>query len=253
MLKIIVSGCNGRMGQTVVRLAGDSGDIEVIAGFDINSVRLSGFPVYASPSECGENCDVVVDFSNPSNLDNLLTWCVSTGTPAVLCTTGYSEDQLKMIERVSKMVPIFRSGNMSLGVNLVRELVKRTAAVLGENYDIEIVERHHNKKLDAPSGTAILLADAASEALPGGMDYVYERESVRKARGKRDIGISSVRGGTIVGDHEVIFAGIDEVIEIKHSAFSRDVFANGAISAVRYLSKVGKPGLYSMDDLIKNI
>lgn len=253
MLKIIVSGCNGRMGQTVVRLAGEKEEIEVAAGFDVNSEQKSAFPVYASPSECSDACGAVVDFSSPSNLDSLLTWCVSTGTPAVLCTTGYTEDQLRMIERVSKMVPIFRSANMSLGVNLVRDLVRRTAAVLGESFDIEIVERHHNKKVDAPSGTALMLADAASETVPGGYDYVFERESVRKARGNREIGISSVRGGTIVGEHEVIFAGTDEVIEIKHSAFSRDVFANGALSAAKYISAVGKPGLYSMEDLISNI
>lgn len=253
MLKIIISGCNGRMGRTVARLAGEKENVSIVAGFDINNIQPDGFSVYSRPADCSESCDVVIDFSNPTNLDDLLTWCVSNRTPVVLCTTGYSEDQLRMIDRVSKTIPIFRSANMSLGVSLVRELVERAAAVLGETFDIEIIEKHHNKKLDAPSGTAIMLADAARDAVPGGLDYVYERESVRRQREKRELGISSVRGGTIVGEHEVIFAGIDEVIEIKHSAFSRDVFANGALSAASFLAGVENPGLYDMGALLKNI
>lgn len=241
------------MGQTVARLARESGDISVVAGFDLNTAPIGDFSVFACPADCTEGCDAVIDFSNPSNLDALLTWCVSTGTAAVLCTTGYTDDQLKMIDRVSKIVPVFRSFNMSLGVNLVRELVRRAAAVLGGNFDIEIVERHHNQKVDAPSGTAIILAEAAAEGSPTPLERVYERESVRKPRGRNELGISSVRGGTIVGDHEVIFAGADEVVEIRHSAFSRDVFASGALSAARFIATVSKPGLYDMEALIRNI
>ena len=168
----------------------------------------------------------------------------------MLATTGYSPEQLSAIDQAAQSVPIFRSANMSLGINLLMDLVRRAASVLGESYDVEIVERHHNRKVDAPSGTALMLADAAASALPYQPQYVYDRQSVRKPRDRHEIGISAVRGGNIVGDHEVIFAGRDEVIELRHSAMSREVFASGAVRAARFLAGVTAPGLYSMEDLV---
>ena len=194
---------------------------------------------------------MVVDFSSPAALEGLLEFGMARHIPLVLATTGYSEEQLAAIDRAAAVIPIFRSANMSLGVNVLLELVRSAARALSEGYDLEIVERHHNKKVDAPSGTALMIADAAAEVLPYEPEYVYDRQSVRRARGKTEIGISSVRGGGIVGDHEVIFAGRDEVIELRHTAMSRDVFASGAVRAARFLASVEKPGLYSMSDLLK--
>lgn len=250
MTRIIISGCNGRMGQAVSNICAGDDKVEVIAGFDINPVKLGGFPVYADPMEFSGVADVIIDFSNASGLPSLLKYCENRNIPLVLCTTGYSGEDVALIESSSEKIPIFRSANMSLGVNLVADLVRRATLFLGGNFDIEIVERHHNKKLDAPSGTALMLADAANSALPYSADYVYERQSVREERGRHEIGISAVRGGTIVGEHEVIFAGLDEVIEIKHSAYSRNVFASGAVSAAKYIAGVSEPGLYTMDNLI---
>jgi 4-hydroxy-tetrahydrodipicolinate reductase len=184
-------------------------------------------------------------------LDRLLEFGKSRNTPLVLCTTGYTPEQLALIENASKSISVFRSGNMSLGINLLMDLVKRACAVLGESFDVEIVERHHRRKVDAPSGTALMLADAAASALPfSDSEYVFERQSRRQQRGKHEIGISAVRGGTIVGEHEVIFAGLDEVIELRHSAASRDVFAAGAVKAAKFLVGAGAPGLYNMSDVL---
>lgn len=251
MLKMVISGCNGYMGRTVARIAANDPDIEVVAGFDINTVKLDTFPVYADPLEFGGTADVVVDFSNPAALDSLLTFCVRKKMPIVLCTTGYDEKQLANIQDASQKTPVFRTGNLSIGINLVMDLIKRTCEFLGDGFDVEIVERHHRRKVDAPSGTAMMLADAARDALPYDAEYVYERQSVRQPRGKQEIGISSLRGGTIVGEHEVVFAGLDEVIEIKHTAYSRDVFAAGAVKAAKFISGIKKPGLYNMQDLLK--
>jgi dihydrodipicolinate reductase len=253
MPKIIISGCNGRMGQTITRLCADRENITIAAGFDTNAVKLSYYPVYADPMEfCGE-ADVIVDFSSPSTLDNLLKYCTNRNIPCILCTTGYSNEQLVHIMHASKSIPVFRSGNMSLGINLLTALIKKAASVLGDCFDVEIVERHHNSKLDAPSGTALMLADAAASALPHPSEYIYNRHDVRQKRDKNEIGISSIRGGTIVGEHEVIFAGTDEVIEFKHTAYSRDVFANGAISAALYLANIKTPGMYDMNDVLAEI
>lgn len=251
MLKMIISGCNGYMGRTVARIAASDPDIEIVAGFDINAVKLDSFPVYADPMEFTGTADVTVDFSNPSALESLLRYCASKKMPVVLCTTGYDDTQLELIRETSRKTPVFRSGNMTIGVNLVMDLIRRACAFLGEGFDVEIVERHHNRKVDTPSGTALMLADAARDALPYNADYVFERQSVRQPRGNHEIGISSVRGGTIVGEHEVIFAGLDEVIEIKHTAYSRDVFAAGAVKAAKFLSAIKKPGMYDMQDLLK--
>lgn len=253
MPKIIISGCNGKMGQNITRLCAEKKDITIVAGFDINPVKLSYYPVYADPMEYSGEADVVIDFSNPSTLGGLLDYCTARGVPCVLCTTGYSSEQLVQISHVSDSIPVFRSGNMSLGINLLTALIKKAAAVLGDGYDVEIVERHHRMKVDAPSGTALMLADAVSSALPFEPEFVYDRESVRQSRGKNEIGISSVRGGTIVGEHEVIFAGTDEVIEFKHTAYSRDVFANGAITAAIFLSNIKTPKMYDMNDVLADV
>lgn len=253
MLKIIISGCNGRMGQVVTRICeGDSG-VKVIAGFDLSAVNLNDFTVYADPFEYDGGADVLIDFSNPAFLDKLLSYCEAQSLPLVLCTTGHSDKQLKKIEDYSSKIPIFKSANMSLGINLLIDLVKKAAKVLGGAYDIEILERHHKTKVDAPSGTALMLADAANEVLPFEAEYVYNRQNVRKERRKNEIGISAVRGGTIVGEHEVIFAGLDEVIEIKHAAYSREVFATGAVTAAKFLAGVNEPGMYNMGDLLADI
>lgn len=253
MPKIIISGCNGRMGQTIVRLCADKKDITIVAGFDKNPQKLSYFPVYADPMEYIGEADVIIDFSSPLSLDVLLNYCTRRSIPCVLCTTGYSNEQLVQISHTSESVPVFKSGNMSLGINLLTSLIKKAATVLGEDFDVEVIEKHHRMKLDAPSGTALMLADAAASALPYKADYIYDRQSVRQSRAKNEIGISSVRGGTIVGEHEVIFAGTDEVIEFKHTAYSRDVFANGAISAAKFLATVKEPRIYDMNDVLADV
>jgi 4-hydroxy-tetrahydrodipicolinate reductase len=253
MLKIIVSGCNGHMGQSVVNICAEKDDIEVVAGFNRTAVKKNNFPVYADPMEYAGSADAIVDFSNPANLDSLLSYSVKRRIPIVLCTTGYSAEQIAKINEMAKKIPIFRCGNMSIGINLMLELVHRVSLALGESFDVEIVERHHNRKVDAPSGTAIMLADAASEVLPYDAHYVYDRQSVRHKRERTEIGISSVRGGTIVGEHDVIFAGNDEVLEIRHTAQSRNVFANGAVVAAKFIIGIKEPGLYDMKNALADI
>lgn len=252
MPKIIISGCNGKMGQVVARMCAERG-LEVIAGIDRTSEKKNDFPVYADPMEFTGRADVVIDFSSPSAINGLLSYCQAKKTSIVICTTGYSDEQLEQIAQASANIPVFKSGNMSVGINLLTSLVKKAAAVLGDSFDVEIVERHHRTKVDAPSGTALMLADAAASALPHESEYVYQRQNVRRLRGKNEIGISSVRGGTIVGEHEVIFAGTDEVIELKHSAYSREVFANGAVTAAVFISGITSPGLYDMNDALADI
>ncbi len=253
MLKVLISGCNGHMGQVVVQLCRETEDVEIAAGFDLLGQENEDFPVFSAPSAYPGSADVLIDFSAPAALPSLLEFGLKRKVPLVLATTGYSPAQLEQIDAAAREIPVFRSGNMSLGINVLAGLVKKAAAALGEDFDVEIVERHHRRKVDAPSGTALLLADAVGEALPYEPEYVYERQSVRKPRGRQEIGISSVRGGNIVGDHEVIFAGRSEVIELKHSAMSREVFAEGALRAARFLAEVKAPGLYSMTDLVGRI
>lgn len=250
MLSLLISGCNGHMGQVVAQLCRETEDVEVAAGFDLLGQENEDFPVFSSPAAYLGRADVLIDFSAPAALSALLEFGRERRVPLVLATTGYTPEHLAQIRSAAQDIPIFRSGNMSLGVNVLAGLVKKAAAALGENFDVEIVERHHSRKVDAPSGTALLLAEAAAQALSYDPDYVYERQSVRKQRGRREIGISSVRGGNIVGDHEVIFAGRDEIIELKHSAMSREVFASGALRAARFLAGAERPGLYSMNDLV---
>ncbi len=250
MIRIAISGCNGHMGRVVESICSADPEVSVVAGFDLLGAGDHAFKVYTTPDKFPGEADVAVDFSSPSALPSLLAYGKARRVPLVLATTGYDQAQLTAIDEAAKVLPIFRSGNMSLGINLLIELVKRSATVLGDGYDVEIVEKHHRRKVDAPSGTALMLADAASEALPYQSEYVYDRHAVRKPRGSKEIGISSVRGGTIVGDHEVIFAGRDEVIELRHSAQSREVFASGAVRAAKFLAGIKTPGLYSMSDLV---
>lgn len=249
--KIIISGCNGRMGRVVESICEADPDVSVVAGFDV-SLESRAFPVFVSPANFTGEADAVIDFSSPAALDGLLAFALERKVPLVLATTGYSDEQLAQIDETSKRIPIFRSANMSLGINVLLELVKKAAAVLGDSYDIEIVEKHHNRKVDAPSGTALMIADAAASALNFKPEYVYERHSVRQSRDKKEIGISAVRGGTIVGIHEIMFAGRDEIIEIKHTAMSREIFANGAVKAAKFLAGVSKPGMYDMSMLVEN-
>ena len=249
MTNLLLSGANGKMGQAVTRVASDSEQVEIAAGYDINTEQKSDFLVYDKLSEIQEAVDVIVDFSHPAMLDSILTYAVQNSIPAVICTTGLTTDQISRIEYESKNIPLFFSANMSLGVNLLIDLVSKAAKILEDNFDIEIIEKHHNQKLDAPSGTALAIANAIADTVSYPAEYVYDRHSVRRKRSKKEIGLHSVRGGTIVGEHDVIFAGCDEIIEIKHSACSKEVFATGAVRAALFL-KEQKPGLYTMKDLI---
>ena len=249
MIKILLSGANGKMGQAVTRAIEGYDNIKICAGFDINTESKSDFPVYDNLSKLTEKPDAIIDFSHPALLDSLLDYAVKNDIPAVICTTGLSREQILRIEYESNQIRLFFSANMSLGVNLLIDLVCRASKILEDNFDIEIIEKHHNQKLDAPSGTALAIADAISDAVTFEPEYTYDRHSVRKKRDKKEIGIHAVRGGTIVGEHDVIFAGTDEVIEIKHSASSKEVFAVGAVRAAIYLTNQ-KPGLYAMKDLI---
>jgi len=250
MLKLVVSGCNGHTGRAVAAIAEGDPGVSVVAGFDIDARRLGGFPVFGKPADFSGEADAVVDFSSASALDGLLSYGLSSSTPLVLCVTGYSPEQIGMIEDAAKRIPVFRSGNTSLGINLLAELVRRSCAVLGDAFDVEIVERHHRRKVDAPSGTALMLAGAAASGLPYEPEYVFGRHGRQEQRGAREIGISSVRGGAIVGEHEVIFAGPNEVVELRHCAASREVFASGAIRAAKFMAAVGTPGLYDMGDVL---
>lgn len=250
MTKMIMHGCNGRMGRMITEIASEDDDIKIVAGIDINTERNSDYPVYKSLSECNEDADVVVDFGAAPAIDGLLDACVEKELPVVVCTTGLSEAQLNHLNEASKKIAILRSANMSIGINILLKLLKEAANVLSPaGFDAEIVEKHHRMKVDAPSGTALALADAINEARDNEYEYVYDRSQVRQKRGAKELGISAVRGGTIVGDHDVIFAGQDEVITFSHRAYSRAVFAKGAISAAKFL-KGKEPGIYDMSDVI---
>ena len=251
MQKIIISGCSGHMGRVVESLCAADPQVQVAAGFDILGSSDRDFPVFSSPAQFSGEADAVIEFSSPAALEGLLDFARATGPPLVLATTGYTPEQVAQIGAAALEVPIFRSANMSLGINVLLELVKKAASVLGDSYDIEIVERHHRRKVDAPSGTALMIADAAAGACGHETEYVFERHSVRHPRDKKEIGISAVRGGTIVGEHEIIFAGHDEVMEIRHTALSREIFAQGAVEAAKFMAGVKAPGLYDMSSLIR--
>ena len=251
MVRAIMHGCNGKMGQVITGLVKNDAEIEFVAGVDAYMGISNTYPVFESIEKCDVDADVIIDFSNAKAVDNLLDYCVEKQVPVVLCTTGLSEEQLAKVEEASKKVAVLKSANMSLGVNLLMKILKDAAKVLAPaGYDIELVEKHHNLKVDAPSGTALALADSINEAMDNEYTYVYDRSQVREKRSQKEIGISAVRGGTIVGDHEVIFAGTDEVIEFKHTAYSKAVFGKGAVEAAKFLA--GKPaGRYDMSNVIK--
>ena len=250
MVRAIMHGCNGKMGQTITGICKEDTGIEIVAGIDLYDGVPNDYPVFQTISQCDVKADVIIDFSNAKAVDDLLEYAVERQLPVVLCTTGLSEEQLQKVEATYEQLAILNSANMSLGVNTLLELLKKAALVFAPaGYDMEIVEKHHNLKLDAPSGTAIALADSMNEALDGKYNYVYDRSQVRQQRDKYEIGISAVRGGNIVGEHEVFFCGQDEVIEFKHTAYSKAVFAKGAVEAAKFLA--GKPsGHYDMADVI---
>lgn len=249
MTKIVICGANGKMGQKVYECVSHSNDCKIIAGIDLNTDKYADFPIYKNISELTEKPDVIIDYSHVSCLTSLLTYCMTTGTPIVLATTGYSEEQISEIKKASTQVPVFFSWNMSLGINLLVQLVQKAANILGDQFDVEIIEKHHNQKIDAPSGTALMIANAINEAKDNKMKYIYDRHSRRQKREQNEIGIHAVRGGTIVGVHEVIFAGNDETITIEHSAASKNVFAEGSVKAAIYIKNC-KPGLYDMKSIV---
>lgn len=251
MVKAIMHGCNGHMGQVITGLIKADEGIELVAGIDKYTGIANDYPVFESLEKCDVEADVIIDFSNAAAADELLAYCEKKQMPVVLCTTGLSEEQLAKIPEAAKKTAILKSANMSLGINLLMKLLKEATKVLAPaGYDMEIVEKHHNQKLDAPSGTAIALADSMNEAMDEAYHYVYDRSQERKKRDAKEIGISAVRGGTIVGEHEVLFAGTDEVIEFKHTAYSKTIFGKGAVEAAKFLA--GRPaGLYDMSDVIQ--
>lgn len=250
MTRVIMHGCNGKMGQTISNLIAADSDVELVAGIDAKDDGHNPYPVFTDIEKCDVEADCLIDFSAAVAVDKLLDYCVARKLPCVLCTTGLSGEQLARVQAASKEVAILKSANMSLGINLLLKMLKEAAGVLAPaGFDIEIVEKHHNLKLDAPSGTALALADSINEELGEEYEYVYDRSSRREKRPKKEIGISAVRGGTIVGDHDVIFAGADEVITFSHTAYSKAVFGKGAVQAAKFLA--GKPaGMYDMSDVI---
>lgn len=249
MTKIILSGANGKMGRVIQNVVSLRDDCEIVAGVDLNTESTS-FPVYADINEITEKADVIIDFSNPVLLDNLLAYSKANKMPLVIATTGYDDNQKAQINDASKECPIFFTYNMSMGINLLANLAKKAVSVLGSDFDIEIIEKHHNQKIDAPSGTALMLADAICDEIDNDMKYEYDRHSKREKRTKNEIGLHAVRGGTIVGEHDIMFCGRDEIITLSHSARSKEIFAVGAVNAAVYMN--GKDaGLYDMAELIK--
>lgn len=250
MVNVIMHGCNGKMGRVITNLVEEDDNIQIVAGIDAYTGVANEYPVFASIKECDVKADAIIDFSVTAAIDDLLDYAVSTKTPVVVCTTGLSANQLEKINEASKSVAVLRSANMSLGINTLMKILKIATDVLADRgFDIEIVEKHHNQKVDAPSGTALALADCINQELNNEYDYTYDRSPVREKRKKKEIGISAVRGGTIVGEHEVIYAGTDEVIEIKHTAYSKAIFAKGAIDAAKFLANK-EAGMYDMSDVI---
>ena len=250
MTRIILSGCSGHMGRVITDLVAADENAVIVAGIDPAGQGSLPYPVFADASDCDVEADALIDFSSPKALDSLIDLCTKKGIAAVFCTTGYTEEQMAQIHAAAEKTAVLKSANMSLGINLLMKLLKDAAAVLAPaGYDMEIIEKHHNRKVDAPSGTALALADSINEALDNAYTYTYDRSQVRRPRQKNEIGISALRGGTIVGEHEVLFAGLDEVIEFKHTAYSRSIFAKGAVQAAKYLT--GKPaGFYDMGDVV---
>ena len=255
-MKIMLNGYNGKLGRAIIEAAAErAGEFTIAAGVDMNAAPIgASFPKFTELSDCGEVSDVIIDCSHHSAAVAVLEYADNTKTPVIICTTGHTPEELELIHSYSAKIAVFKSANMSLGVNLAAELAKKAAALLKNDFDIEIIEKHHNKKLDAPSGTALMLADEISSVFDDAdkPEYVYERQSVKRMRNKNEIGIHAVRGGTIIGEHEVVFAGTNELISISHSAQSREMFASGALAAAKFL--FGRPpGLYTMKNLIHEI
>ena len=252
MTKIIMHGCNGKMGKVICGLVKNDADAEIVAGIDMTSANTD-FPVFTNIKDCNIDADVIIDFSTASAVDGVIEYAVEKNIPAVICTTGLSDETMALFNKASEKVAMFKSANMSVGINLLATILKKYSEVLYDaGFDVEIVERHHNQKIDAPSGTAILLGDAVNEGVGNQLEYFYDRSQVRQKRDRRELGFSAVRGGTIVGDHEVIFAGKDEVVEFKHSAHSKEVFAVGAVKAAKFI-KGKKAGKYDMQDVMAEI
>lgn len=252
MTRIIMHGCNGHMGQVISGLVKDDSEAQIVAGVDMVDNRENGYPVFTNIWDCDVEADVMIDFSSYKAADGVLDYCTQKKLPLVLCTTGLTEDQLAKMRECSKETAILKSANMSLGINTLLKLLQDAAKVLATaGFDMEIVEKHHRLKCDAPSGTALALADSLNEAMDNQYHYVYDRSQVHQQRDDKEIGISAVRGGTIVGDHDVIFAGPDEVITFSHRAYSKAVFGKGAVEAAKYLAGKGA-GLYDMQDVIKS-
>ncbi|MCH5266741.1 MAG: 4-hydroxy-tetrahydrodipicolinate reductase [Lachnospiraceae bacterium] len=250
MTRIIMLGCNGRMGQMITELVKQDEDCKIVAGVDIVDNRDNEYPVYHSIADCDVEADAIIDFSSSNEFEVRMDYAVDRQVPIIVCSTGLSEEQLEYMKNASEKVAVLKSANMSMGVNLLLKLVQEAARKLAsEGFDVEIVEKHHNQKLDAPSGTALALADAVNEAMDNQYEYVYDRSQVRQKRGKKELGISAVRGGTIVGDHDVIFAGTDEVVTFSHRAYSRAVFAKGSIAAAKFIKGKGA-GMYDMADVL---
>ena len=250
MTRIIMHGCNGHMGRVITDICAQDADAEIVAGIDPYTEVPNEYPVFEKIEDCDVEADVIIDFSNAKAVDALIDYSIEKKVPVVLCTTGLTEEQIKKAEDAADSVAVLRSANMSLGVNTLMELLKKAAKVFSPaGFDIEIVEKHHNQKLDAPSGTAIALADSINEEMGNQFEYVYDRSQVRKKRDKKELGISAVRGGNIVGEHDVIFAGQDEVITFRHTAYSKAVFAKGAVEAAKFLG-TKTVGFYDMADVI---
>ena len=251
MTRIIMHGCNGRMGQMITGIVNEDSEAEIVAGIDVvDNIETNKYPVFTDIDACDTEADVVIDFSSSKAVDKLMDYCEKRNLPLVLCSTGLSEEQLARVKSDSSKYAILKSANMSLGINTLLKALKEVAKTLvPAGFDIEIVEQHHHNKLDAPSGTALALADSINEEFDNSFEYVYDRSQVRKKRDTNEIGISAVRGGSIVGDHQVIFAGLDEVVTIQHTAYSRAIFAKGAVAAAKFLNGK-KNGLYDMSDVI---
>ncbi|MBD7913682.1 4-hydroxy-tetrahydrodipicolinate reductase [Clostridium sp. Sa3CUN1] len=249
MIKVLLNGCSGKMGEVVVNASKNFPNIEIVAGIDKFPTEKYNFKVFKNTSDVDIYYDVLIDFSRPEALVDLLNFSVKNNKPIILCSTGYSDEDLKLIKEKSNIIPIFKSANMSLGINLINSLLKKIVPNLYENYDIEIIEKHHNQKVDSPSGTAILLADTIKNSLPIESKYVFGRDGFSK-REKNEIGIHAVRGGSIVGEHDIIFAGSGEIIELSHTALSREVFAVGALKAAEYMADMFYPRIYNMEDLL---
>lgn len=250
MKSIILCGCNGHMGNVIQSVVSARDNCEIVAGVDINTIQNGSFPVFSSIEECNVNADVIIDFSHPSCLKSILDFSEKKRVAVVLATTGYDEEQKKLIKVAGEKAPVFFTSNLSIGINLLAELAQKAMKILGNDFDVEIIEKHHNQKVDAPSGTALMLADAISDVVNSPLKYEYDRHSKREKRTKNEIGIHAVRGGTIVGEHEIMFAGRDEIITLSHSARSKEVFAVGAVNAALFMCNK-ENGSYSMKDLVE--